>query len=72
MSKVEGNMHVHMCLANMQSFTVSYMHAGNIPGHFGQHCPGGGGSGLVQGGGAHSTSLQSMGCGMNTWWCVGG
>ena len=48
MSKVEGNMHVHMCLANMQSFTVSYMHAGNIRGHFGQHCPGGGGSGLVQ------------------------
>ena len=37
-----------------------------IPGHLGQHCPGGGGRGLVQGGRAHSTSLQSMGCGMKT------
>ena len=37
-----------------------------IPGHLGQHCPGGGGRGLVQGGRAHSTSLQSIGCGMKT------
>ena len=37
-----------------------------IPGHLGQHCPGGGGRGLVQGGRAHSTSLQSMGCGLKT------
>ena len=37
-----------------------------IPGHLRQHCPVGGGRGLVQGGRAHSTSLQSMGCGMKT------
>ena len=38
-----------------------------IPGHLRQHCPGGGGGrGLVQGGKAHSTSLQSMGCEMKT------
>ena len=36
-----------------------------IPGHLGQHCPGGGGRGLVQGDLDH-TSLQSMGCEMKT------
>ena len=31
-----------------------------LPGHVGQHCPGGGGSGLGHGRGAHSTTWQSM------------
>ena len=66
--------HVHMCLANMQSVTVAVSYMQVIPGHLGQHCPCGGGSGLVQGGRAHSTSLQSIGCGMKTcvWWDIWG
>ena len=31
-----------------------------LPGHVGQHCPGGGGRGLGQGGRAHRTTRQSM------------
>ena len=37
------------------------LHSYNIPGgHTGQHCPGGGGSGLSQGGRRQSTAAQSM------------
>ena len=46
-----------MCLANMQSSTVAVSYMQVILGYLGQHCLGGGGSGLVQGGVAHSTSL---------------
>ena len=53
-----------MCLANMQSSTVAVSYIQVILGHLGQHCLSGGGNGLVQGGVVHSTSPQSMGCGI--------